>query len=958
MDTTTSQLVYGSGEVEVDLGRRELRVRGVSVPIGGRAFEIIEILIEAAGELVTKNDLMNRVWPGAIVEENTLWVHISAVRKALGPERGLLKTVAGRGYRLTGTWRSSESRTPIGNLAVRPAVTSSAPDLSNNLPTSGTTLIGRVQAMQELLALLSAYRVITLTGVGGIGKTRLAIETARQMLAGGHSEVWLVEFASMLEPELLPSTIARVVGLHIGIADISDETVARAIGNRNILLVLDNCEHIVEAVAKCAETIVRLCPQATILATSREVLRIDGEHVYRVPPFDVPGERATPDSILGSSAVQLFLERTRAIRSTFSPDEKDLRAIASICQRLDGIPLAIEFAAARAATLGVSQVNAHLNDRFNLLTAGRRTTLARHQTLRAALDWSYDLLTPSEQRLLRHASIFPAGFTVEAATAVMDDAGHQTAVMDGIANLVDKSLAVLDASAPGGRWRLLETIRAYGLEKLRENGEAESALRRHAEYFRLLLSSAGTLSPLEPGREALIRYDREIDNIRAAIDWCFSPVGEVSIGTAITARFVPMSIYLAQIAECRRRTEQALASLNQSNDDAPTRMLLHIGLGIALNHTGARSGDALKSLTTGLRIAEELGDAIAQMYALWALWITYGYKGNFRATGPVAEKFFALSVSSADPARGYLADRLMGTTLHYRGNQPKAREHLDRVAEQYRRSLEQPQGAWFGYNLSDFSQSTLARVLCMQGFLDQARNLAQACLDRTRLPRQKVGLCFSLVEAACPISLMLQDMETATRHVALLAAAAAELDLIYWKTMAGCLHGVLLVRQGDFDTGLAALRASLKVCDEFGGASRYPMFLGAVAKALSGLGQVKEARATLDKALARADRDGEEWCVPDLLCEKGELAERESGPAALLEAEDCFSRANTMARQQGASLWELRSALHLARLRVGQKRREEAWQILAPAYGQFSEGFDTVDLRAAKMMLEALSHEK
>src|SRR5712664_1061975 len=653
---------------------------------------------------------MKRVWPGAIVEENTLWVHISAVRKALGPDRGMLKTVAGRGYRLVGTWHLSQGRTPIGDVALRPVLAPSPPVLLNNLPATGTNLIGRTQAVQELVALLSAYRVITLTDPGGIGKTKLAVETARQMLALGHNDVWLVELASLLEPDLMPSAVASVLGLRIEIADRTAEVVARAIGNRKILLLLDNCEHIVEAAARYAETMIRLCPYATILATSREVLRIDGEHVYRVPPLDVPDERVTPDDILRSSAVQLFVERTTATQSTFLPDEKILPDIASICQRLDGIPLAIEFAAARAATLGVSQVNSPLHDRFNLLTAGRRTTLARHQTLRAALDWSYDLLTASEQRLLRHLSIFPAGFTLAAATAAIGNAGNETAVMDNIANLVDKSLAMLDASASDGRWRLLETIRAYGLEKLRENGEAEGALRRHAEHFRALLTPAGTASALEPGTEAVVRYGREIDNIRAALDWCFSPAGDVSIGTAITALFVPMWIHFALVAECRRRTENALASLDESNDDAPTRMLLHIGLGISLNHTGARSDDALEMLTKGLHIAEELGDIVSQMYALWALWVTYGYKGNFRATEPFAEKFFRFAVESADPARGYLADRLMGTSMHYRGNQPKARRHLDQVADQYRRSLERPQCAWLGYNLSDLSQSTLARV--------------------------------------------------------------------------------------------------------------------------------------------------------------------------------------------------------------------------------------------------------
>jgi len=190
--------------------------------------------------------------------------------------------------------------------------------------------------------------------------------------------------------------------------------------------------------------------------------------------------------------------------------------------------------------------------------------------------------------------------------------------------------------------RLLETIRAYGLEKLRENGEAEGALRRHAEYFRVLLTPAGTVSPLEPGLEAVSRYGREIDNIRAALDWCFSPAGDVSIGTAITALFVPMWIHLALVAECRRRTENALASLDGSNDDAPTRMLLHIGLGITLNHTGARSAEALKMLTKGLRIAEELGDVVSQMYALWALWVTHGYKGNFGRQNPLRRSSSAL----------------------------------------------------------------------------------------------------------------------------------------------------------------------------------------------------------------------------------------------------------------------------------------------------------------------------
>lgn len=744
MKASLSQLIYESGQVQVDLARRELRVRGSPVPIGGRAFEIIEVLVRASGEVVTKDDLMRRVWPGAIVEENTIWVHISAVRKALGPDRGKLKTVSGRGYRLLGPWNIARATTSIGDTEASQGAQPSASTASNNLPAAGTNLIGRGAAEQEVQDLLTAYRLITLTGPGGIGKTRLALEAARHMLAQGQSDVWLAELASLSDPDLVPSSVASSLGLRV--VDLSAEAVARAIGRRKILLLLDNCEHVIDAAATFAETMIRLCPDATILATSREVLRIDGEYVYRVPPLDVPDEQDTPANILKSSAVQLLVARTKAMHSAFMPDEPNLRAIAGICQRLDGIPLAIEFAAARAAMLGVSQVAADLDNRFSLLTAGRRTTLARHQTLRAALDWSYDLLTAAEQCLLSHVSIFPAGFTADAATAVMRNAGHQTAVVDDIGNLVAKSLVTLDGSAPGGRWRLLETIRAYAFEKLREEGEAERALRGHAEYFLDVLTPTNLVSIWEPAREEVVRHRRELNNIRAALDWCFSPGGDVSMGAAMASAFLPVWIHLALYAECRRRTEIALAHLsNKPDGNARLRMLLHIGRGFSLPHTGGRPDEAASALTEGLRIAKALGDTISQMYALWGLWIAHAFRGNYRAAAPLVEQFWRLTSESTDPARGFQANRLMGGTMSYRGNQPKAREHLDRAADLYRQSLARPaRMAWFGRDLSNYAQSVLARVLVLQGFVDQARHVAQDCVDRAQRASQKMELVYGV----------------------------------------------------------------------------------------------------------------------------------------------------------------------------------------------------------------------
>src|SRR3981189_3398625 len=318
------QLVYESGEWEVDLARRELRARGVPVPIGGRAFEISEVLVQSAGELGTKNDLSARIWPGAIVEHNTLQFHISAIRKALGSDRGILKTASGGGYRLLGAWTSrQESSSSVDSIDIEP-MRSPAEPFQTNLPAAAPGLVGRTHAMHHLLGLLSPSRVVTLTGSGGIGKTRLALEVARGLFTTFQGDVRLVELVSLSDPGLLPSAVTGSLGLKLGGDEISAESVARAIGAQRLLLVLDNCEHVIDAAARLAETVVRMCPRTTILATSREILKIEGEYVYRVPPLDVPAQHEEPGNMLGHSAVQLFIATTRAWCSDFSPDGENL----------------------------------------------------------------------------------------------------------------------------------------------------------------------------------------------------------------------------------------------------------------------------------------------------------------------------------------------------------------------------------------------------------------------------------------------------------------------------------------------------------------------------------------------------------------------------------------------------------------------------------------------------------
>lgn len=474
------------GRFRLVLHSRELLAEGAPVPLGNRAIDVLIVLIDACGELVTKDELLSRVWPNTTVEENNLQFQISTLRKALGPDRDFIKTVCGRGYRFVAeiTVERRASRPDEAGAAVDRAPTAAVRmvDLPppGALPAPRSELVGRDAQLADVAALVGANRLVTLVGAGGIGKTRLALELARRQLTKFEDGVRLAELGPLSDPELVLPTIAAA--LELSEAAASPRLLAAALGPRRPLLVLDNCEHVIDAVAAITETLLHANPSLQVIATSREPLRAEGEWVYRVPPLDVPPEGAeTAEDVLQHSAAKLFMARISAAQPVALLDRRVAAAVAKICRRLDGVPLAIELAAASAASLGVEGLASRLDDRLSLLTNGLRTAPTRHQTLRATLDWSYELLSEPERAVMRRLAVFSDEFTMEAAGAVASSREVTAAdVVRCLAALVAKSLVASDVEGPAPHYRLLETMRAYAMERLAESGELEAVARRHA----------------------------------------------------------------------------------------------------------------------------------------------------------------------------------------------------------------------------------------------------------------------------------------------------------------------------------------------------------------------------------------------------------------------------------------------------------------------------------------------
>jgi predicted ATPase/DNA-binding CsgD family transcriptional regulator len=469
-----------------------------------------------------------------------------------------------------------------------------------------SSFVGREKELAEVKRLLEGMRLLTLTGAGGCGKSRLALAAAEELVGKVEDGVWLVDLAPLTDPSLVPQAVASTLGLREQTGRSLTESLSDYLASKRVLLVLDNCEHLIEACAELAESLLRSCSGLRVLATSREALGITGEVAWPVPSLSLPDLRRMPDieSLPRYESARLFVERTEAVKPTFALTEQNAPSVAKICYRLDGIPLAIELAAARTTVLSTEEISERLDDCFALLTAGNRTALPRHHTLHATMDWSHELLPEQERILFRRLSVFVGGFTLKAAEAVC--AGEdleRSNVLDLLSHLVDKSLVIVRENDTGIRYRLLETVRQYGRERLEESGDEVE--RRHARFYVGLAEEAeGELSGSDQARW-LTLLQTEHDNLRAALSWSLGEQRDPGLGVRLAAALWPFWFARGYLSEGRRWLESALFQSGRAAPHARAKALNGAGwLATFQDEYGA----AKRLIEEGLALYRELED--------------------------------------------------------------------------------------------------------------------------------------------------------------------------------------------------------------------------------------------------------------------------------------------------------------------------------------------------------------
>jgi predicted ATPase/DNA-binding winged helix-turn-helix (wHTH) protein len=737
------------GRFEVCPALRQLRVDGVPVTVGARAFDMLVVLIEHRHRLVGKNELLDLVWPGLVVEEGNITVQVATLRKLVGADA--IATIPGRGYRFTAQPMDEAPDTPNAPVE-RPL--RAVPPMRTNLPEVLPPLIGRDDDLAALDALLQRHRLITITGAGGMGKTRLAERLLHDRRhQSPHGVAW-VDLAGVTDPAQLPGTIAGALGLQIGSGDPLKALVC-ALQPMQILVALDNAEHLTDAVGQVVQALLEAAPEVQLLVTSQAPLRLPLERVYRLEALSLP-ELGTPlDEALQYGAVALFADRARAADRHFELGPRTLPAVIGICAQLDGLALAIELAAARVPLLGVTALAASLDERLRLLTLGRRGAPERQRTLRAALDWSHAQLNALEAASFRRLGMFVGGFTLEMARHVVADGLQldEWGAVDALGALVDRSLVAADG-AETPRYRLLESARALALEKLAAAGEGDAVRQRHAQATlqRCVGLNDASMTGCLSVDEVRLALDVELDNARAALAWMLTAgdrLGAVTLAPSLGVAFsfsrhperarmweatqsclddtLPLAVRAdwasSYSAFClSRRPEMAAdwarqaATIHRSLGAAPGLYRALSNLCICTARMGQRD-EAAAAYQEMTRIEDLAWAPRLKLYGTEAAFFFERFRGYFGAAHAALQRKAELAIAAGDTVNSLLMRvNVADTELH---------SGLVDEAVRHGRELVQDVAGTRHLHILDFARRNLTAALLAQGSLAEARETAR-----------------------------------------------------------------------------------------------------------------------------------------------------------------------------------------------------------------------------------------
>ena len=908
-----SAIRFRFGATTVNPGRRGLSHDGVPVSVGDRAFDLLVLLIEQRGTVVSKEKIMEVVWPRRVVGENTLEGQVSLLRRALQNDRDAIRTIAGRGYQFVGDLGVDASfapdptgTTPTNAVALR----------CKGLPAHVSRLIGREAHLREVVDLITSHRIVTLVGAGGVGKTRLAIEAARQQSVSFADGTAFVELAATASGDYLPATVAGAFGFPPGDGTRDFEQIAQHLHDRHLLILVDNCEHLIESAARLVETLLQV-PASTIIVTSREALRIAGEYVYHVPSLDMPSHDDAAQDVTRFGAIELFLERT-GLRLD-AGIEACMPLITRICRQLDGIPLAIELAAACTASFGILGVADRLDDRFQILRNGARTALARQQTLRATVDWSYALLPPRLQTILTRLSLFAGKFTLDSAQRMVGGTDvQQHEVTTAVAELVDKSLLCAIPNLPQMHYRLLHTIRAYAHDRLVESGTSNDWLVRHARHvldtFRTAEKFARERTEIDWSRT----FGFYLDDLRSAVEWGFSTDGTTVIAIELTVASIAPSMQLALFAECLSRVDRAL--------DALTRLPVHARLNLPVvewemklqtargacmlfQSVGAQTGEPFD---TALALAQETGDIEYQLRASWGCWTHAWLHGQYVRMLALATRFTEVAGKSRWPGDRTVARRMSAMARLYLGQLNEALTELEsiRIPDGHASRAERIR---FLFDEHSATGAVLAQALAFLGRDDDAELTTRRVLKDAHALGHTPSICYVLSEAVCPTALLRNDDAGLNQAAQMLSDAARHVWA--FKPRAQLWRGLIALRQGQVESYDTSIVPSLEKMGDAQYCVVLAAFLAETAIALARFGRARDADALLARAMARAAAVNDLLSWVELLRAEAEimLLRRESDSTSHL-SECILLDALNVARRRGFVAWEARCRASLERL--------------------------------------------